>query len=92
MTEFLQALDGPVRLRERDAVAALAVVEHVPESELLAWAETIARLLVPDGRLIITVPSPAVDTITGSTSTSVTAAPEASPCRPARSPTSTGSS
>lgn len=46
-----------------DAVTALAVVEHVPESELLVWAEAIARLVVPDGLLIITVPAPAVDTI-----------------------------
>jgi hypothetical protein len=46
-----------------DAVTALAVIEHVPESELLNWAETIARLVVPNGLLIITVPAPAVDTI-----------------------------
>ena len=46
-----------------DAVAALAVIEHVPEDELPSWAETIARLVVPDGPLIITVPSPMVDTI-----------------------------
>ena len=46
-----------------DAVTALAVVEHVPEGELLIWAETISRLLVPNGPLIITVPAPAVDRI-----------------------------
>ena len=46
-----------------DAVTALAVVEHVPEGELLIWVETIARLVAPGGPLIITVPSPAVDTI-----------------------------
>jgi 2-polyprenyl-3-methyl-5-hydroxy-6-metoxy-1,4-benzoquinol methylase len=46
-----------------DAVTALAVIEHVPESQLSAWAEAIARLLVPGGPLIITVPAPAVDTI-----------------------------
>lgn len=46
-----------------DAVTALAVIEHVPESELLNWAETIARLVVPNGLLIVTVPAPAVDTI-----------------------------
>ena len=46
-----------------DAVTALAVVEHVPESELLIWAETIARLVAPHGLLIITVPVPEVDTI-----------------------------
>ena len=46
-----------------NAVTALAVVEHVPEGELLVWAETLARLVVPNGRLVITVPSPAVDAI-----------------------------
>jgi SAM-dependent methyltransferase len=46
-----------------DAVTALAVVEHVPESELPIWAETLARLVVPNGLLIMTVPAPAVDTI-----------------------------
>ena len=46
-----------------DAVTALAVVEHVPESDLPIWAETISRLVVPNGPLIITVPAPTVDTI-----------------------------
>ena len=46
-----------------DAVTALAVIEHVPESELPIWAEAIARLVVPGGLLIITVPAPTVDTI-----------------------------
>ena len=46
-----------------DAVTALAVIEHVPEHELLIWGETISRLVVPNGSLILTVPSPAVDTI-----------------------------
>ena len=46
-----------------DAVTALAVIEHVPESELPIWAEAIARLVVPGGLLIMTVPAPTVDTI-----------------------------
>ena len=46
-----------------NAVTALAVIEHVPESDLPKWSEAIARLLVPNGRLIITVPVPAVDEI-----------------------------
>jgi 2-polyprenyl-3-methyl-5-hydroxy-6-metoxy-1,4-benzoquinol methylase len=46
-----------------DAAAALAVVEHIPEGELKAWAEAIARLVVPNGVLVITVPAPTVDTI-----------------------------
>ena len=35
----------------------------MPESDLPKWSEAIARLLVPNGRLIITVPVPAVDKI-----------------------------
>jgi 2-polyprenyl-3-methyl-5-hydroxy-6-metoxy-1,4-benzoquinol methylase len=46
-----------------DAAVALAVVEHVPEGELEAWADALARLIVPNGALIITVPSPTVDKI-----------------------------
>jgi SAM-dependent methyltransferase len=46
-----------------DAAVALAVIEHVPEGELQAWAEAIARLVVSHGVLVITVPAPTVDTI-----------------------------
>jgi len=46
-----------------DAITMLAVVEHVEEPELKEWAHACARLLRPGGRVIITVPSPAVDTI-----------------------------
>lgn len=46
-----------------DAVVMLAVLEHVPPDEQGKWAEASARLLVPGGRLLITVPSPAVDRI-----------------------------
>ena len=46
-----------------DAATALAVVEHIPEGELKGWAEEVARLVVPNGVLVITVPAPAVDTI-----------------------------
>ena len=45
------------------AATALAVVEHVPEGELKDWAEAIARLMVPHGVLVITVPAPTVDKI-----------------------------
>lgn len=45
------------------AVAALAVIEHVPEDELPLWAAELERLLKPGGVLVITVPSPAVDHI-----------------------------
>ena len=44
-----------------DAATALAVVEHVPDGELAAWATSLAELLRPGGRLIITVPAPTVD-------------------------------
>jgi SAM-dependent methyltransferase len=44
-----------------DAATALAVMEHVPEDELATWAKSLAELMAPGGRLIITVPAPAVD-------------------------------
>lgn len=44
-----------------DAVVMLATLEHIPDKEPLA-AE-LFRLLVPGGRVIITVPSRAVDSI-----------------------------
>lgn len=46
-----------------DAIALLAVVEHIPDDELSGWATACTRLLRRDGRVIATVPSPAVDTI-----------------------------
>src|SRR5579864_5640234 len=44
-----------------DAVTALAVFEHVSPAEQLAWTSVIARLLAPQGVLVITVPSPLID-------------------------------
>jgi SAM-dependent methyltransferase len=44
-----------------DAAVALAVFEHIPEDELGTWAKSLAALLEPGGRLIITVPAPTVD-------------------------------
>ena len=46
-----------------DAITMLAVVEHIEEPELKEWARECAQLLRPGGRVIITVPSPAVDSI-----------------------------
>jgi 2-polyprenyl-3-methyl-5-hydroxy-6-metoxy-1,4-benzoquinol methylase len=46
-----------------DAIVMLAVVEHVEERELKAWAHDCTRLLRPGGRVVITVPAPAVDRI-----------------------------
>lgn len=50
--------DGPF-----DAIVMLAVVEHISEPELKEWARATADLLRPGGRLVITVPSPHVDTL-----------------------------
>lgn len=46
-----------------DAVTMLAVLEHIPPAEQVRIAEACAKLLKPGGRVIITVPSPAVDLI-----------------------------
>lgn len=45
------------------AATALAVVEHIPEGELQVWAKALAGLVAPGGLLVMTVPSPQVDTI-----------------------------
>ena len=53
-----------LRPEERfDAVVMLAVVEHVPDEELARWAAAVPRILRPEGRLVITTPSPMVDHI-----------------------------
>jgi hypothetical protein len=41
----------------------LAVLEHIPLSQQAQLARECARALAPNGRLIITVPSPFVDRI-----------------------------
>jgi SAM-dependent methyltransferase len=46
-----------------DAIAMLAVLEHIPPDEQRRWAAACPRLLKPGGYLIITVPSPVVDRI-----------------------------
>ena len=43
------------------AATALAVAEHVPETELATWAKILAQLLAPHAVLVLTVPAPAVD-------------------------------
>jgi hypothetical protein len=43
------------------AATALAVVEHVPETELATWAKVLAQLMAPRAVLVLTVPAPAVD-------------------------------
>ncbi|MFN0131594.1 MAG: class I SAM-dependent methyltransferase [Phycisphaerales bacterium] len=44
-----------------DCITMLAVLEHIPDRESLA--RECARLLKPGGRIVITVPKPAVDRI-----------------------------
>jgi 2-polyprenyl-3-methyl-5-hydroxy-6-metoxy-1,4-benzoquinol methylase len=68
-------VDGPFELRvgrfpdvihpgERfNAVVSLAVVEHLPADELATWARAVPGLLRPGGRLVLTTPSPRVDTL-----------------------------
>jgi 2-polyprenyl-3-methyl-5-hydroxy-6-metoxy-1,4-benzoquinol methylase len=46
-----------------DVIVMLAVLEHIPDDQLKPLARGCARLLKPGGRLVITVPSPAVDAI-----------------------------
>jgi hypothetical protein len=46
-----------------DAATALAVVEHVPDDELVAWPAALGHLMASGGVLVITVPTPTVDTI-----------------------------
>ena len=46
-----------------DAITMLAVIEHLPASSHAAVGTATARHLAPGGRLIVTVPEPAVDRI-----------------------------
>jgi 2-polyprenyl-3-methyl-5-hydroxy-6-metoxy-1,4-benzoquinol methylase len=55
--------DLPADAGPFDAIAMLAVLEHFPPAQYGPLAEGCAKFLKPGGRLIITVPSPAVDAI-----------------------------
>jgi len=44
-----------------DAIVALAVFEHIPQSESGRFAQACRDHLRADGRVVITVPSPVVD-------------------------------
>jgi 2-polyprenyl-3-methyl-5-hydroxy-6-metoxy-1,4-benzoquinol methylase len=56
---FPEAIGGGVRLF--DVITLLAVLEHVPPAQQAPLAQACAAHLRPGGRLVITVPSPAVD-------------------------------
>ncbi len=58
---FPEAL--PDALDPMDAVTALAVLEHLDESDLRVWEASTHDLLRPGGRFIATVPHPFVDQI-----------------------------
>lgn len=55
--------DLPADAGPFDAIVMLAVLEHFPNDLHSTLAAGVARFLKPGGRLIITVPSPAVDKI-----------------------------
>lgn len=46
-----------------DVITLLAVLEHIPESSQPRFARHIAERLTTNGLLVVTVPSPRVDTI-----------------------------
>lgn len=48
---------------QADVITMLAVLEHLPPSEQQKVADACARILRPRGRVVITVPSPRVDSI-----------------------------
>jgi SAM-dependent methyltransferase len=48
-----------------DVITMLAVLEHIPEDRQIETAAACHRILNPGGRVVITVPSPQVDTILG---------------------------
>lgn len=55
--------DVPADAGPFDAIVMLAVLEHFPADQYAPLSAGCARLLKPGGRLIITVPAPAVDAI-----------------------------
>ena len=58
---FPQALEDSAPF---DAITLLAVLEHIPPADQPRLAADCARFLKPGGWLLMTVPAPAVDSIT----------------------------
>ena len=48
---------------QADLITMFAVLEHIPPDRQKKLAEAAARLLKPGGRIVLTVPSPRVDTV-----------------------------
>jgi 2-polyprenyl-3-methyl-5-hydroxy-6-metoxy-1,4-benzoquinol methylase len=44
-----------------DVVTMLAVLEHVPDTDIPTWAEACSAALTPDGIVVATVPDPRID-------------------------------
>jgi len=63
--EILPGLFPAVRPNEGqwDAITLLAVLEHIPLAEQPCLADACFALLRPGGRVIVTVPAPAVDRV-----------------------------
>lgn len=53
----------PPEVESFDAITILAVIEHIPQVEHAQLVSHCWQLLKPGGRVILTVPSPQVDTI-----------------------------
>lgn len=53
----------PADQKDFDVVCALAVLEHVPEEELSTFIKGLHDAVAPMGRVVLTIPSPIVDTI-----------------------------
>ena len=60
---FPQDLPESEQHNQYDLILALAVLEHLPEETLPAAAATLAKMIAPQGRIIITIPQPSCDTI-----------------------------
>lgn len=60
---FPQDLPAGEQQNQYDLIFAVAVIEHLPEAVLPTAAATLAKMIAPQGRLIVTVPHHRVDSI-----------------------------